>query len=112
MPPRDILGARLREAREYVGFSKEEVARYLGLPQAVMSRIESGANRAGELELRSLAKLYQRSVDFLTGCDPQEQGWESFPKLNQATDDLSAADRDEVLRFVRFLQSRISDDQK
>ena len=109
---RDALGAQLREAREYVGFSKEEVARYLGLPHAVMSGIESGTHQAKEPELRSLAKLYQTSVNFLTGHDQQELQWESFPELYQATTDLVAADRDEVLRFVRFLHSRDSDASK
>ena len=40
---RETLGPRLKEAREYVGFSTENVARHLGLSQAAMSRIESGS---------------------------------------------------------------------
>ena len=108
----EVLGARLKEAREYVAFSTEEVARHLGLSQAVMSRIESGAHQAGESELRSLAKLYQTTVGFLTGRERQQPQWESFPALDQASPNLSATDRDEVLRFVRFLRSRASDDPK
>ena len=100
----EILGARLRDAREYVGFSREEVARHLGLPEATMSRIESGTHRAAESELHSLTELYRTSVEFLTDPEPQQLGWESFPELDQASAHLSAADRDEVLRFIRFLR--------
>ena len=99
----EILGARLRNAREYVGFSTEEIAHHLGLPEAVMSRIESGAHQAAESELRTLAKLYRTSVESLTDPEQQQLGWESFPELDQASADLSASDRDEVLRFIRFL---------
>ena len=107
--PCDALGARLQEAREYVGFSKEEIARHLGLSQAVVSRIESGSCDAGKSLLRSLAKLYQVSVEFLTGHEEQQPDWESLPELHQACADLSAVDRREILRFVRFLHARGSD---
>ena len=100
----EILGARLRDAREYVGFSKEEIAHHLGLPEAIMSRIEGGTHHVAESELRSLANLYRASVELLTDPEQQQPGWESFPELDQASADLSAADRDEVLRFIRFLQ--------
>ena len=100
----EILGARLKDAREYVGFSREEIARHLGMRETVMSRIESGTHRAAESELCSLAELYRTSVEFLTDPEPQQLGWESFPELDQASADLSAADRDEVLRFIRFLR--------
>ena len=107
--PADAVGARLREAREYFGFSEEEVARYLGLSQAAMFRTETGARQAGASELRSLAKLYQTSVELLVGCEQEAPGWESFPDLDQAATDLSTADRSEILRFAQFLCSRSAD---
>ena len=103
--PYETLGARLREVREYVGFSEEEVARHLGLSQGEMSRIEKGSRQAGESELRRLAKLYQIRVEVLTGREQGKPGWESFPALDQASADLSTVDRNELLRFARFLQS-------
>ena len=87
-------------------------AEYARLYAAINTGIESGTHQAKEPELRSLAKLYQTSVNFLTGHDQLELQWESFPELYQATTDLVAADRDEVLRFVRFLHSRDSDASK
>ena len=107
--PANAVGSRLREAREYFGFSEEEVARYLGLSQAAMSRTETGARQAGASELRSLAKLYQASVDFLAGREQEAPGWEAFPDLDRAATDLSGADRNEILRFAQFLCSRYAD---
>ena len=101
--PANAVGARLREARVYFGFSEQEVARYLGLSQAAMSRTETGSRQAGASELRSLAKLYQTSVDFLVGCEQEAPGWESFPDLEQAATDLLAPDRSEILRCAQFL---------
>ncbi len=61
------LGDRLKEAREYVGFSQEEVANHLGVPRSAISLIETGARKIDALELTKLAKLYQRGVAELTG---------------------------------------------
>ena len=34
---RQRLGARLREAREYLGLSQDEVAKYLSIPRTALS---------------------------------------------------------------------------
>ena len=103
--PLDSTGARLREAREYLGFSVEEVARHLGLSKTEFSDTEGGGRQPEDSELRALAKLYGTSVEFLTGTDRAMPEWESFPDLDQASADLSVADRNEVLRFAQFLSS-------
>ncbi len=100
----EALGARLREAREYVGFSEEKVARYLGLPQQELCQIEDGSKRVSDADLHRLAKLYQTTAGTLTGHDQEGPGWGSFPHLDQASADLPATDRNEILRFARFLQ--------
>ena len=107
--PHDSLGPRLREAREYFGFSEDEVARHLGLPETEISLMEGGARPPEDSELRSLAKLYGTSVEFLTGTDRAMPGWESFPDLDEASTGLPAADRSELLRFAYFLSSRRPD---
>ncbi len=107
----DTLGARLKEAREYRGFSQEEVARHLGLPRSAISLIESGSRRVGALELRRLAKLYQTTMESLTEVDQETTEPETIRLVARAATELSATDRNEVLRFVQFLQSRQSDEQ-
>ena len=101
-----ILSERLKEAREYRGFSQEEVARHLGVPRSAVSLIESGSRRVSATELSRLAKLYQTTMASLTGQDPETSEPESVRLLARAAADLSATDRDEVLRFAQFLRSR------
>lgn len=94
------LGARLREAREYVGLLQEDVARALAIPRASVSTLESGKRRVSSLELRRLARLYRRPVGWLLGEDLEIDP--SAP-LFRATATLSDNDREQVLRFAEFL---------
>ena len=56
------LSARLKEAREYCGFTQEEAAAHLDVPRTAISLMENGARRVGALELQRLAKLYQTTM--------------------------------------------------
>ena len=107
--PQDALGRELRETREYLGFTEEEVARHLGLSKSEFSDMEGGGRQPEDSELRVLDKLYPSSVAFLTGTDRAKPGWESFPGLDEASADLSTTDRNEILRFAQFLCSRQTD---
>ena len=101
-----ILSERLKDVREYRGFSQEEVARHLGVPRSAVSLIESGSRRVSAAELSRLAKLYQTTMESLTGHDREASEPESVRLLARAAAELSATDRDEVLRFTQFLRSR------
>ena len=107
----NILSARLKEAREYRGFSQENIARYLGVPRSAVSLIENGSRRVSATELSLLASLYQTTMESLTGLDGEESEPESVRMVARAAAELSVTDRDEVLRFAQFLRSRKSDDQ-
>ena len=71
--------------------------------------MEGGGRQPEDSELRALAKLYGTSVEFLTGPDRAKPGWESFLDLDEASTDLSAADRSEILSFTQFLCSLRTD---
>ena len=105
------LSKRLKEAREYRGFSQEEIAGYLGVPRSAISLIENGSRRVSATELSRLANLYQTTMESLTGLDRDESEPESVRMVARAAAELSATDRDEVLRFAQFLRARKSDDQ-
>ena len=49
------MGNRLREAREYLGFSQEEVATYMGVSRSALSNIETGQRRIDVVEFMALA---------------------------------------------------------
>ena len=69
---RKTLGERLREAREYLGFSQEEVATFLGVSRSALSLIETGQRKVDALELKKLAGLYKRPVGYFTGEEVEE----------------------------------------
>jgi len=104
---RKTLCERLREAREYLGFSQEEVAAYLEVSRSALSNIESGQRKVEALELKKLARLYKRPASYFTA---DESGGESYGEdiahLARKASELSADDRAELGRFADFLRAR------
>ena len=104
---RKSLGARLREAREYLGLSQEEVARVLALPRPAVSLVESGQRKVDALELKTFAELYQRPVAEFTGdVDAEKLMPETIQYLTRAASKLTAVDQAELIRFAEFLSSK------
>ena len=100
------MGARLREAREYLGLSQEVVAEALHVPRASVSAMESGRRKVSSLELRDLARLYKRPLEFFYDDDgvaeaPED---ETVQALFRATRNLTADDKEQVLKFAEFLK--------
>jgi len=61
-----ILGNRLREARDAMGMSQAEASEALGKSRPTISMIEAGDRKVTSVELAKLARLYGRSMgDFL-----------------------------------------------
>jgi transcriptional regulator with XRE-family HTH domain len=104
---RKSLGARLREAREYLGLSQDEVARAVGLPRPAVSLIESGQRKVDAFELKKLAEVYQRPLaDFTGDADVDAPMPEAIQYLARAAAKLTDADQAELVRFAEFLSSR------
>jgi transcriptional regulator with XRE-family HTH domain len=109
---RQKLGARLREAREYLGLSQDEVAKYLGIPRTALSHVESGQRRIDALELKKLAQLYKRPVVYFTGESQSDTGMpEDVAHLARAAAGLSEGDRRELSRFAEYLRSRAESEE-
>lgn len=101
------LGAKLKEAREYLDLSQDEVARSLDVPRSAISLMEAGQRRVDALELKKLAQLYQRPVDHFTGRSRAEpEVPETVRHLARTATRLTEQDREELLRFAEFLQTK------
>ena len=102
------LAERLREAREYLGFSQDQVAQHLGVPRSALSNMETGQRRVEVVELKRLAVLYQKPVAFFTGeAGPPTSGLPTdVEHLARKASKLTPKDRQELTRFADFLQSR------
>ncbi len=106
-PKRQMLGEKLRQAREYLGLKQEEVAKHLGVPRSALSNIEAGQRRVEALELQKLARLYQRPTSWFTGEEPvQSELPRDVAHLARAAASLSESDREELGRFADFLRAR------
>lgn len=104
---RKSLGERLREAREYLGFSQEEVAAFLGASRSALSLIETGQRKVDALELKKLAGLYKRPVGYFTGEEAEEISFGADVKhLARKVAELSPDDREELARFAEFLRAK------
>ncbi len=103
---RKLLGGRLRDAREYLGFSQEEIATFLGVSRAALSLIESGQRRLDALELKKLSSVYKRPISYFTGEQGEEEVASDVKHLARKVAKLSPADREELSRFADFLRAR------
>ncbi len=101
------LGEKLRQAREYIGFSQDEVATFLKVPRTAVTNIESGQRKVEALELKRLAELYRQPVGYFTG---EDEAAASLPAdvalLARQAAKLSVKDREELGRFAEFLKTR------
>jgi transcriptional regulator with XRE-family HTH domain len=68
----EIIGQRLRQAREVVGYTQEEVAQKLGITKDELSLFESGEQNPPISLLRKLAKLYGVFVSYFYGIEKLE----------------------------------------
>lgn len=98
------LAQRLREAREYVGLSQEEVAFALGVSRPAVTNMESGSRKVEAIELDKLTSLYGRTAEyFLTGDSQPTESRVAF--FARATQGLSDRDLEELGRFAAFLRN-------
>lgn len=104
---RKQLGERLKEAREYLGFSQDQVATFLGVPRSAISLLETGQRKVDAIELKKLAGLFKRPVSHFTGEEVEENfDAADVQHLARKVSSLSEDDREELSRFADFLRAR------
>ena len=99
------IGSKLREAREYLDLTQQEVSEVLGLSRSAISLIEKGQRRLETLELKQLAELYGRPISDFTGERTRKQP-DEIRVLMRKAEAMSEQDRQEIVRFADWLLSR------
>lgn len=61
-----MLGQKIREIRELLGWTQAELAEKIGVAQATISDIEAGRNNPRLTTLIELARVFDMSVDELS----------------------------------------------
>ncbi len=107
---REALADRLRETREFLGLSQQEVAAALGptvgLTRLAVSAIETGRRRVESVELAALARVYGQPVSyFLASRQKTRPEPEEVKFIARAASKMTPGDRAELLRFAEFLES-------
>ena len=100
----ELLGARLKDAREYVGMEPEQVAASIGNPVSSILEIESGKRAVSGTELKKLAKLYLRPLEYFSAGERAESI--ELDNLIAEAPKLSGRDRKALQRFAEFLQGQ------
>jgi len=95
-----VLGSRLREAREYHGFSRDDVDTAIGWPAGTIASVEDGSCTIDGGKLRKLSRLYRRPVEWLCG----ETTFTPSPSLLRSVENMTPGDREAILDFAEFLQ--------
>jgi transcriptional regulator with XRE-family HTH domain len=103
---RKEMGDRLRTAREYLELSQEEAADAVGMSRSALSLVENGRRKVDAVELARFAEVYGQSIESLSGVAETVPLPENVQALARAAKELSSEDRDELLRFAQFLQTR------
>ena len=95
-----IIADRLREARVYLGFNRDDVSGAMGRERRWVDDIEHGRRQVTGEELRKLARLYRRPVAWLCG----ESSFQPSPDMLRQVENLTEHDREAVLDFAEFLE--------
>jgi len=116
---RAYLAQKLREAREYLGLSQEYVSQQTKIPRPAISEAEAGRRRVESLELKRLATLYGRPLNYflsdqdgtdfngsLAGVSEKVESDQTEIKLRNLTRDLPSEDREEIIRFAEYLRHK------
>jgi transcriptional regulator with XRE-family HTH domain len=95
-----VQASRLREAREFLGFTDAQVTKALGLPPGRLQALESGGGPVTGQELRRLSRLYTRPVPWFSG----ESSFQPSPALLRKVERMPEHDREAMLDFAEWLQ--------
>ncbi|MET4043103.1 transcriptional regulator with XRE-family HTH domain [Bradyrhizobium sp. RT6a] len=105
------IGERLRQAREYLGLSQDEVARHLAVTRTAITGIETGQRRVEALELKKLSELYKQPSSYFSGEDEFASALPvDVAHLARKAAKLSSKDREELGRFAEYLRARSATD--
>lgn len=99
------LAEKLRATREFLGLSQQEAAQAAGLTRLALSSIETGRRRIESVELQAIARVYRQPVSFFLETDEAKPEDQQLNFLARTAKDLSAEDRNELLKFASFLKT-------
>lgn len=115
------IGARIVELRERSGMKQYELAQKANMNPAVLNRIETGKRPARDDEIKTIARIFRVSTDYLLG-NSESEGYYTDPETAQlaqelhdnpeyramfdATRKLSPEAVREVMNFIKYQKAK------
>ena len=97
------IGERLRQAREWAGYSQQEVTEVTGIAREVISYWENERRVPGVSHLGRLAVVYGTTIEVLLGQQPTPSHADEHALLFRDLREQPALTRAEVQRWLYFL---------
>lgn len=96
----NILARRMREVRDRIGASQEDLANFLNVDRAAISQYESSKRTPDAEKLSKIADFYKTTTDYLLGRTDDQ----SPPSVEDDPDsDLQPTPRDRIKTFQKKL---------
>ena len=104
----DILYIRIRELREKLGLTQDELAKKVGYTsRSTINKIELGKNDISQSKIAAFAKALNTTPAYLMGWEEKEPATdddELFQKNVELFNSLSDEKQKQALDFLRFLK--------
>ncbi len=106
-----VIGKRIKETREKIGYNQAKLALEADITPAAISQIESGDRTPSTPILRRLATALQVSADYLLGATDKSElkdmlQDQSVQKFFRGFQELSESDKQFVQKQVDLLKSQ------
>lgn len=105
-PAEEAPNHYLREWREFMGWSQEELADMAHVHQSKIQRVETGKRKLKTDFLRDLARVFGVAPSALLEVNPSTEGGARTASLLLAWETLSKAEQDTVLDMVQTVARR------
>lgn len=104
---RKDIGAKVREARTYLGYSQDDVGAVLKIPRTAVGNIEAGTRGLDAVELRKLANFLEKPVAYFTD-EPMKltKAGDDVVALARLASKLTPGDLNELREFAAYLEAR------
>lgn len=93
----------LREWREFMGWSQEELGAMVSAHQTKIGRIETGKRELKSGFLRDLARVFKVPASALLEVNPATDGGRQTASMLLAWNKLTTSQRGDILKMIRAL---------
>lgn len=103
-----LIGKRIREARESMGISQRELAGKLGYESSTaISYIEAGERKVSVVDLELISSLLDKDISYFLGQDSKQM---NVRVALRAETGLDKKDQDAILHIIEMAKSRTKED--